>query len=187
MGFYVRYEGRDGATRHAAPWRRPASREATWEALGRRSGRRRSVHCGSRPLRTELKGTGGQRATGEGDESRSATHARAARTCARIRFDSGAPSRTVASRRSFFFSPGTRDDTGYGDPRPARSAEGHAGEKHETASRCGAFFFFSGRHPPMLQMMRRRGCPARREDVRGHGRIPDGHAPYTTSARRHPP
>lgn len=42
----------------------------------------------------------------------------------------------------FFFSPGTRDDTGYGDPRPARSAEGHAGEKHETASRCGAFFFF---------------------------------------------
>lgn len=57
-----------------------------------------------------------------------------------VRLRSAIPHRRLAT--VFFFSPGTRDDTGRGDPRPARSAEDHAGEKHGPASRCGAFFFF---------------------------------------------
>ena len=57
-----------------------------------------------------------------------------------VRLRSAIPHRRLAT--VFFFSPGTRDDTGHGDPRPARSAEGHAGEKQGPASRCGAFFFF---------------------------------------------
>ena len=85
----------------------------------------------------------------------------------------------------FFFSRHARRHGAWG-PETCAKRGGPCRRKARTclAVRC---VFFSGWHPPMLQMIRRRRCPARREDVLGHGRMPDGHAPYTTSARRHPP
>lgn len=86
----------------------------------------------------------------------------------------------------FFFLPARETTRGMGT-RDLREARRAMPAKSKDPPRGAVRFFFSGWHPPMLQMIRRRRYPARRDDVRGHGRMPDGHAPYTTSARRHPP